>query len=572
VSLEPTSEAVDVVVVGSGTGLLAAITAAEQGLSVVLVEKSEYFGGSTALSGGGFWIPGNPMLRDIGIADSRERVSAYLDALIGDGAPRARRESFLDHGPAAAETLRRNTPNRYVHMRHYPDYFPEVVGGSWTGRAFESAPLDIAQLGDDRPLLRPWDTQTPVPMPVTGGDYKQVSLMARGPRGLTVIGKRVAQGLGGKALGREYAASGQALVAGLIIGARRRGVSLRLQTALRDLVVENGRVAGVVVESQGRSTTIAARRGVILSSGGFEHNLDLRQRYQSSALTEHWGLGNRANVGEALQIAEQHGANLTLLDQAWWFPAIPSPEGKTPSVLLAERSLPGAIIVDGTGSRFMNESVNYMTAGQIMLGLDDGEAPHLPAWMIFDQSYRNRYPLGGGEVLPRMPLPKSWYDAGIAHKADSVEELGRRIGLSGLPATVERFNLQAAQGHDDDFHRGESAYDRYYSDPTFWPNPNLAPLARGPYYAVRVVPGDLGTCGGIEADQFARVIDTDGAPIPGLYATGNAAGNAFGKFYPGPGATIGQGLTFGYIAVMHAADKLAVGTETSSSRSTQTAA
>jgi succinate dehydrogenase/fumarate reductase flavoprotein subunit len=555
-SAEP--EAVDVVVVGSGTGLMAAITAAERGLSVLVVEKSEYLGGSTALSGGGFWIPGNPMLTEEGIPDTRERASAYLDALVGDASPRERRESFLDHGPAAADALRRNVPNRFLHMREYADYFPELVGGSWIGRAFESAPFDLAMLGEDRPLLRPPAMASPVPMPVTGSDYKSMSLIARQPRGARAVATRLTQGLAGKARGRELSASGQALAAGLIVGARQRGVRWWTRAPLRDLVRENGRVTGVVVEREGRSVTVTARRGVILASGGFDHNLELRRRYQSDQLTEHWSLGNPANVGEVLQIAEQHGAALTLLDQAWWFPSLASPGDEPPTVLLAERSLPGSIIVDKTGRRFMNEAVNYMTAGQIMLGLDDGEPPHLPAWFVFDQRYRNRYPLGGGTVMPRLALPESWYQAGIAHKADTLDDLAVRVGLPDLPATVERFNVMAAHGHDDDFHRGESAYDRYYGDPTVTPNPTLAPLTSPPFYAVRVVPGDLGTCGGIQADHLARVVSADGDVIEGLYATGNAAGNAFGTFYPGPGATIGQGLVFGYVAAMHAAGALGV--------------
>ena len=203
----------------------------------------------------------------------------------------------------------------------------------------------------------------------------------------------------------------------------------------------------------------------------------------------------------------------------------------------------------------MNEAVNYMTAGQIMLGLDDGEDPHLPAWIVFDQTYRNRYVFGGG-IMPHQDLPEDWYAQGLAHRAATLDELGQKVGLPELRATVERFNLMADKGHDDDFHRGDSAYDRYYGDPRVTPNPNLGALRNPPFYAVRVVPGDLGTCGGIMADGLARVLRSSGEVIEGLYATGNCAGNAFGKYYPGPGATIGQGLSFGYIAAAHAAGRL----------------
>ncbi|HEX7659099.1 MAG TPA: FAD-binding protein [Pseudonocardiaceae bacterium] len=549
---------VDLVVVGAGTGLLGAIAAADAGRRVLVVEKSRYVGGSTSMSGGGFWIPGNSLLREFGVSDSRERASAYLDALVGDTAPRERRQSFLEHGPEAVEVLRRSLPNSWQHMREYSDYFPEVEGGSAFGRAIEPAPFNLALLGDDRSLLRPPPLAAPVPMPITGRDYKFMNLVARQPSGAIAIAKRVGEGLGGKLLGREYAAGGQALAAGLLIAARKHGVTIWTESPLRDLVVERGRVVGVVVQREGHAVSVRAERGVLLSAGGFEHNREMRQKYQSNALSEDWSLANPANTGDVIRIAQGNGAALTLMDQAWWFPAIPPIGDKGyPGTLLAERSLPGSLIVDGTGSRFFDEAVNYMTAGQIMLGIGrkDDKAPHLPAWLVFDQTYRNRYVLGGA-VMPRMPLPKAWYDAGVAHKANSLAELSQQVAAPALAETVQRFNLLAAQGHDDDFGRGNSAYDRYYGDPTVHPNPNLGPLTRPPFYAVQVVPGDLGTCGGIQADGLARVVSTDGSVIEGLYASGNAAGNAFGAYYPGPGATIGQGLTFGYIAATHAVGKL----------------
>ena len=548
--------AFDVVVIGSGTGLLAAVTAGELGLRALVVEKSEYLGGSTAMSGGGFWIPGNSLLRDLGVPDSRERASAYLDALVGDRAPRERRESFLDHGPAAVEVLRRNTPNSWQHMREYPDYFPEVEGGSPFGRAVEPKPFNLRLLGEYRTQLRPPGLAAPIPIPVTGRDYRWMNLAARRPLGALTAARRLGQGVGGLALRREYAAGGQALAAGLILAARRQAVTLWTEAPLLDLVLDGGRVVGAVIECRGRPVTVLAERGVILSAGGFDRSAEMRHQYQSAVVDGEWSLGSPANAGEVIRIAEGHGAVLTFMDQAWWFPAIPPAEaGGYPRPLLAERSLPGSIMVDGTGGRFMNEAVNYMTAGQIMLGQDDGLPPHLPAWIIFDQAFRNRY-LFGAVVMPRMPLPKTWYEAGLVHQAAAVAALGQQTYLPGLAVTVERFNLMAAQGHDDDFGRGNSMYDRYYGDPAVTPNPNLAPLVKPPFYAVKVVPGDLGTCGGIRADEYARATRPDGSVIDGLYAIGNCAGNAFGSYYPGPGATIGQGLVFGYIAAVHAAGKL----------------
>ncbi len=547
----------DLVVVGGGTGLFGALTAARLGLRVLVVEKSAYLGGSTAMSGGGMWMPGNGVLAGDGFPDNRRRAEDYLDHIVGDTAPRARRLAFLDHAPTVVEELQAATPLEFVHMREYADYFSDEVGGSAIGRSIESLPFDLNSLGEDAALVRQGPMSAPVPMPVTSGDYKWMNLMLRRPvTALPKIAVRLAQGVGGKARGRNMVAGGAALAAGLIAGARQAGVEMWTDSPLVELVFDDDQVTGVVVKREGKSVRVAASGGILLAAGGFDHNLRLRRKYQSPALEAGWAFGNPENTGDVLQIAQEAGAGLSLLDQAWWFPAIPpAEEGGSPSVLLAERSLPGSMIVDSTGHRFFNESCDYMTAGQVLLGHDDGEDPHLPAWLIFDQQYRNSYLFGGG-IMPGMPLPRSWYNAGIAHKAASLEELGHMIGVDDLPGGTRRFNELAVQGIDDDFGRGGTHYDRYYGDPTNTPNPNLRPLTKGPFYAVRVVPGDLGTCGGITTDEQARALTEDGAVIEGLYASGNAAANAFGRYYPGPGATIGQGVTFAYLAAKNAAARL----------------
>lgn len=545
---------VDVVVVGAGTGLLAALTAAEEGLSVLVVEKSAHVGGSTSLSGGGFWIPGNSILRDNGQRDDPERVRTYLRAVTKGEVADERWQSHIDHGPAAVDVLRRRTPLSFQFMPEYADYFPELPGGSATGRACEPKPFDLKRLGADRDLLLPPVLAAPFPMPITSRGYKWTNLVARHPRGVVASAKSVAVGVGGMALGREYAAGGQALGAGLLAGIRAMKVPLWTDSPLKDLVVEEGRVVGVVVTKDGTDRTVRVRRGVILSSGGFDRDAQMRHKYQSEEVDGRWSFGTAADTGEVIRIAEAHGADLAFMDESWWFPAIPVP-GPTPGAMLAERSLPGQIIVNGHGRRFMNEAVNYMTAGQIIVGKHTVEDPHIPAWIVFDQRYRNRYLFGGG-LFPRQALPQAWYDAGIAKKASTIAELAGTLGAPELTATVERFNLLARSGRDDDFGRGDSAYDRYYGDPTITPNPCLGPIDQGPYYAVQVVPGDLGTCGGVRADKYARALRTDGSVIDGLYAIGNAAGNAFGRVYPGPGATVGQGMSFGYVAAQHLAGKL----------------
>ncbi|MDO8121564.1 FAD-binding protein [Isoptericola sp. b490] len=545
---------VDVVVVGAGTGMLAAISAAEEGLSALVVEKAEHVGGSTALSGGGFWIPGNSILRENGQRDDPERVRTYLRAATRGEVTDERWHSHVDHGPAAVEVLRRRTPLAFQVMIEYADYFPELPGGSATGRACEPKPFDLKRLGEDRSLLLPPAMAAPFPMPITGRGYKWTNLVARTPRGFLTSARSVAQGVAGAAVGREYAAGGQALAAGLLMGLRAMGVPVWTSSPLTDLLVQDGRVVGVVVSRGGVPTTVRARKGVILSSGGFDRNAEMRHRYQSEAVDGSWSLGTTADTGEVIRIAEEHGADLAFMDAAWWFPSLPLPDGSM-GPMLAERSLPGQIIVNGHGHRFMDEAVNYMTAGQIIVGKHTPDDPHIPAWIVFDQRYRNRYLFGAG-LFPRQPLPQSWYDAGIAKKGATITALADALGMPDLLATVDRFNLLADAGRDDDFGRGDSAYDRYYGDPTISPNPCLGPIDHGPFYAVQVVPGDLGTCGGIRADRYARALHPDGSVIPGLYATGNAAGNAFGRVYPGPGATVGQGLTFGHVAAQHLAGRL----------------
>ncbi|WP_229075144.1 3-ketosteroid-delta-1-dehydrogenase [Actinoplanes sp. DH11] len=549
---------VDLLIIGSGTGMAAALAAHEQGLDALIVEKTAYVGGSTARSGGAFWIPANPELLAAGAVDSIDRAATYLDSVVGETAPAERWRNALAHGPAAVELLRRTTPMRFTWARDYADYHPERPGGSAAGRSCECRPFDLSLLGAERARLRPAMLSAPVPMPVTGADYRWMNLMARVPgTALPKIARRMAQGIGGLALGRRYVAGGQALAAGLYAGVLRARIPVWTETALVDLVTEDGKVTGAVVEQHGRTVTVTARRGVVLAAGGFDHDIEARHRHQSPALRERWSLGADGNTGDAIRIAQRAGAGTALMDQAWWFPAVAPLAGGAPQVLLAERSLPGSLMLDRHGRRFLNESTDYMTFGQRVLAREKAGDPVGSMWLVFDKRYRDSYVLAG-TVFPRMPLPRSWYAAGIAHQAADPRRLARAAGLpeSAVTESLHRFNDLAATGHDEDFGRGASAYDRYYGDPTMTPNPNLRPL-RGRLYAVQVVLSDLGTCGGVRADEYGRALRADGTAIDGLYAIGNTAANAYGASYPGAGATIGQGLVFGYIAARHAAGKLA---------------
>ncbi|MGE2734692.1 3-ketosteroid-delta-1-dehydrogenase [Mycolicibacterium vaccae] len=549
---------VDFLVVGSGTGLAAALAAHELGLSVLVVEKTSYVGGSLARSGGAFWMPGNSILATAGSRDTLDYGRTYLDAVVGDDAPRDRAHAFVDFGPATIEMLRRTTAMKFQWAKGYSDYHPEQPGGSAVGRTCECRPFDTAKLGTELARLRPGVMESDYPMPVTGADYRWLNLMARKPtKSWPRILLRAFQGIGGLALRRRYAAGGQGLAAGLFAGVRDARIPVWTDAPVTELLLDSGRVSGAVVQRDGTEVRVTARRGVVLASGGFDHLMSWRHKFQSEQLGEHLSLGSEGNTGDGIRIAQDLGADTALMDQAWWFPAFAPLPGGAPTVMLAERSLPGCLLVDQNGERFINEATDYMSFGQELLRREQAGDPIETMWMVFDQRYRNSY-LMAAELFPRMPIPQPWYDAGIAHRSDDLPGLAKAIGVDpqALTATMTRFNILADAGVDDDFGRGASAYDRYYGDPTVTPNPNLRPLTFGPYYAVQVVLSDLGTCGGVRADARARVLREDGSPIDGLYAIGNTAANAFGKSYPGAGATIGQGMVFGYIAAQHAAGRL----------------
>ena len=551
--------AVDLLVVGSGSGLAAALAAVDLGLSALIVEKSSYVGGSTARSGGALWLPDSQVLDDAGAGDTAERAGTYLDAVVAGTAASQRSAAFLAHVDATVDLLRRRTPMRLFWAKDYSDYHPEAPGGSAAGRTCECRPLDTAILGAYRSKLRPGVMEVKVPMPTTGADYRWLNLMAKVPRkGLPLVAKRLAQGVGGLLLGRRYAAGGQALAAGLFAGVLKSGIPIWLDTTLRELVTDSdGGVTGAVVDHAGRPVTVTARHGVVLAAGGFDHHMDMRRKFQSESLSEHASLGAETNTGDAIRLGQDVGAAIELMDQSWWFPAVAALPDGAPKVMLAERSLPGSFIVDQTGRRFVNESTDYMSFGQQILQRERAGDPVESMWIIFDQQYRNSY-VFAAELFPRMPIPPHWYDAGIAHRADSMDQLAREIGVpvEHLTATAQRFNEMSKAGQDSDFERGRSAYDRYYGDLTVTPNPNLRALEHGPFFAVKMVLSDLGTCGGLRADDRARVLREDGTAIKGLYAIGNTAANAFGATYPGAGATIAQGLVYGYLAAHDAAGAL----------------
>src|SRR5690554_4329530 len=551
---------VDLLIVGSGTGISAALAAHEKGLKSLIIEKTEYVGGSTALSGGAFWIPANPTLVADGSADTLEKGAKYLESIVKDDAPEDRWRKFLDDGSPTIEMLLRTTPMKFFWAKGYADYHPEEAGGDPLGRTCECRPFDLNILGEDISNFRPGLMAAPIPMPVTGYDYKWMNLMMRKPlKAFPIIFKRLFQGIGGLVIGKKYAAGGQALAAGLYAGALKNKIPVVTNTKLVEFILDNEKVVGAIVEQDGRKLTINVNSGIVLGAGGFDHNMPMRQKYQSKSLIQDYSFGAEGNMGDAILLSKEIGADIDLMKQSWWFPAVaPVKEGDTPQVLLAERSLPGSFMVNSTGRRFINEATNYMSFGQKLMEDEEAGEPIGDMWMIFDQTYRNRYLLAGS-IYPRAALPEDWYKSDIAFSANSPEELAKKVGLpkEAFSKTFKRFNILAENGKDEDFNRGESAYDKYYGDPTIKPNPNLLPL-KGKLYAIKVVLSDLGTCGGLVVDKNSRVLRKDKTPIEGLYAIGNTAANMFGKVYPGAGGTICQGLVSGYTLAQHAAENKAI--------------
>jgi 3-oxosteroid 1-dehydrogenase len=543
----------DVVVVGAGAaGMAGALTAAKRGLRTVVIEKAPVYGGSAARSGAGIWVPNNEVILAAGVPDTPALASAYLSKVVGGKVPAERLAAYLANGPAMISFLTRNSPLRFQWMESYSDYYPEFPGGMRNGRSIEPQALDANILGAEYADLNPPYLATPPGTVVYTVDYKWLALVARHPRGLATATQIVSRYLAAAAQGQKPITLGQALAGGLRAGLIAADVPVWLNTALTDLYTEAGRVAGVRAIRNGAEILIKARRGVIVGSGGFEHNEAMRKQYQQAPIGVDWTVGTSSNTGDGIEAGRRIGAKLELMDSAWWGPMIPLPTG--PYFCLSERTLPGNIFVNGAGKRFVNEAAPYGDVVHAMYAKNTPAVPHIPAWMITDQRYRSRYLFQ--EIAPLLPYPDEWYKSGALVQDWTIEGLASKIGVppAALRATITRFNTMALAGKDTDFHRGDSFYDAYFADPTNFPSPCLAGLEVPPYYAMKIVPGDLGTNGGMLTDTRARVLREDNSVIPGLYAAGNASAAVMGYGYAGAGSTIGPAMTFGYVAAQDIAN------------------
>lgn len=536
----------DVVVIGTGAaGLTAAVVAAEAGASVGVFEKADVVGGTTAWSGGQVWIPNNPHMPDIGVTDSRERAIEYIMSLSRDMLDPELVEAYVDAGPEMVSLLEAKTPVQFYAVPGMPDYHPEFPGGSPDGgRTIECPIYPFADLGEwagrvtDSPYFaNPHITMSETPLGKAIPDPPSEAELAR-------------------RLERDERGCGQGLIGRLLRACLDRGIEPHTGHAARTLVMHDGIVSGVVFDTPNGPVEVGARRGVIMASGGFEWDRELRRAFLRGPMTH--PVSMETNTGDGLRMAMRAGAMLATMREAWWIPvaSVPLHENPMGRVLInGQRTLPHCIMVNRRGRRFTNEAANYNAFGGAFHVEDVSrfEYANLPCWLVFDQNYAEKYGFRVASGIEGKGVP-AWVARG-----DTPDALAATIGADGegLRDAIERWNANCADGHDPDFGRGDSAFDRWWGDPYLKGQAaaTLGPLDRGPFYAVEIHSGCLGTKGGPQVDRHGRCIDVGGQPIAGLYAAGNAMGSPFGMTYGGAGGTLGPAMVFGYLAGMHAASR-----------------
>jgi len=543
----------DVVVVGSGAaGLTAGLTAKLQGMKSLVIEKTDRYGGASAISGGALWIPNNHIIKGAGVPDTHELARQYLDSTIGDRVPEELKETYITRGPEMLRLLYNKTKHmRFQYAKGYSDYYPEKPGGLSQGRSIEPLIFDLTKMGSLANSMRRATLSTKG-FTMNSYEFHKVNMITRTLKGKTTALKLGARLVKSKVTKSDPVALGEALIARLRLSLAEANGELWLSTAFKDFIMGKGRVIGIIVERDGQELKIEAKKGVVLSSGGFSHNQTLREKYLPSPTNAAWTSSPEGQTGDILEPGVKIGATLDLMDKVWGAPSVIDPQGH-PFFLVADRGVPNMIVVDSAGQRFVNEAAPYHEFVDTMYKHQEVTQQAVPSWILIDASAKSRYIFTG--LFPGQAFPKSWFEHGVAKSAETIEELAKQMEVpaENLVATVNRFNDFARNGHDDDFYRGDSAYDNYYGDPTL-PNPNLAEIKKAPFYALRLYPGDIGTKGGLVVDEYARVIKENGEPIEGLYASGNCSASIMGETYPGPGATIGPGMTLSFVATAHMAN------------------
>jgi len=552
-------EVFDFVVVGSGGGsMCAGLFMRSEGQRVLILEKTGLVGGTTARSGGVMWIPNNPFMKRDGIEDNFEKASQYLDAVLGDqkdapGSSRERRRTYLTEAPRMVEFLC-NHGMKLTRVSEWPDYYDERPGGSVAGRTVVAELFDANELGDWKGKLRPSFIRAPVP--ATLEELMELPALKRSWRVKALLLKLVVRKIVARITGRDWIAGGAALQGRMLQAALRTGVEIRTDSPVSELVVEGGAVQGVITVKDGRPWRVGARLGVLVNAGGFARNQQMRDRYQPG-ISVKWTMAAPGDTGEMIEEMARHGAALAQMEervgnQVTLPPGAEDSEAKPTAQGMT--AAPHAILVDQSGVRYMNEGGSYMAYCKAMLERNK-TVPAVPSWAVLDSQYMRNYMFAG--TMAGSAKPQGWYDAGYLKKAASLEALAREINIepTTLRATVERFNGFVAQNRDDDFHRGERAYDRWLGDAYNRPSQTLGSISEPPFYAVPVHPGDVGTYGGVVTDEHARVLRPDGSVIPGLYATGVSTASVMGGVYPGAGSSVGPSFVWGYVAAKHACER-----------------
>ncbi len=552
------TQAYDVVVVGSGSaGATAALRARELGLSVLIIEKAHKYGGTSATSGGVLWIPNHGLTKG---GDSREQALQYLNSLVAGNIQRDRLEAFVDQGPEMVRFLQ--SLGITVMAATWPDYFPDKPGAR-ADRSIICPVFDGRELGDKFTLMREQYTRFKLlnRYAMDLSEFFSLSARAKGwRRVLLKILLRYWTDFSTRGISRRDRrfTSGAALMGQIYKRIFERGIEVRLETKLTELLLTEGKVSGVRVNSYGRSYDISARQAVVISAGGFEWNQELRDRFfPVPGLTRHSSSPEDANRGEALLAGMKIGAATEHTEAGWWIPTMHMPMPTTSNFEEIHQAAfdvgrPHSVCVNRQGVRFVDEACGYDDFGKAMVVDQLKTGGNCPCWLIFDAHFRAKFTAGGfmpTAVMSDRKIPVDYWDHYI-FKAATIEELAAKIEVpvDALRATVQKMNEYARAGKDPEFGRGGNDYDRFFGDPTSKPNPSLGTIEAAPFYAVPMHLGDLGTKGGLKADAHARVLDGAGRPIPNLYAAGNACGSPFGNCYPGAGGTIGPAMTFGYVA------------------------
>ncbi|WP_448045364.1 FAD-dependent oxidoreductase [Bradyrhizobium liaoningense] len=558
----------DVLVAGSGcSGMSAAITARYRGLDVLIVEKESRFGGTTARSGGWLWIPGTSLAKAYGIEETPEQARTYLRHEAGNNYDAARVDAFLSAGPEAVDFFTTKTALRFDMPLVFPDYHAEAPGGAQGGRSMVTRPFDGRELGDlIKTLGMPLPELTVFGMMLGSG--KEIIHFMRVTKSLTsaaYVAKRLSRHLMDVLrYGRGMTlTNGNALAGRLARSALDLKIPMWLSSPVRELTVENGTVTGAIVSREGRDVRVHARKGVVLACGGFPHDVERRRKMFPHAPTgnEHYSPGPTGNTGDGLRLAEAAGGHVEdrLPNAAAWVPvSLTTRKDGSKGVMphFIDRAKPGVIAVMRDGRRFANEGNSYHDFVQAMVkAARPGE--EIAAFLVCDHKTLRKYGLG---CVPPFPMPLGHHlNTGYLMRGDTLEALAAKAGIDAkaFTETIRQFNATAPLGHDAAFGKGSKAYNRYQGDALHGPNPCVAPIENGPFYAIKMVVGDLGTYAGIVTDENARALDAEGRVIPGLYAAGNDMASIMGGNYPGAGITLGPALTFGYIAGRHLADSAA---------------